>query len=148
MKSFFAYVLVALAAQVSAAPVGSSSKCRGWTVSPLQHAVGQNPVFAANDAVTLKWNVKKSQVKYIREIGLFSAKSKEFLHTQFRSYPGIDATTGQLTFNLSVPLCLQREGEYYLGVYSSTPGNDGDCSTKTPNFKLTADPNGNYTVCN
>ncbi|ORX92310.1 hypothetical protein K493DRAFT_316671, partial [Basidiobolus meristosporus CBS 931.73] len=147
MKSFFTCILVALAAQISAAPIGASDKCRGFRVAPLRHTEGNSTDFAANDEVSVKWTVRHSKVQYIREIGLFSAKTDEFLHTQFRSYPGVDASIGHYAFNLSVPLCLQREGEYYVRVYSSTPGNDGDCSAQTPPFELTPDPNGNYTIC-
>ncbi|KAK9762892.1 hypothetical protein K7432_010923 [Basidiobolus ranarum] len=145
MKSFFAYALTALIAQVAASP---SSLCRGWTVSPLQHTLEHREVFAANEQVTLKWNTRNSQIQYITDIGLFSAKTNEFLHTQYRSYPGVNAASGEISFTLSVPLCLQREGEYYLGVYASTPGENADCSLETRPFKFIADPNGNYTVCN
>ncbi|KAK9768859.1 hypothetical protein K7432_000193 [Basidiobolus ranarum] len=144
MRTFITLSLIAVASLVSAAPL---NKCGDWSVAPLTHATGNKSTFAANDKVTLKWNVGSSRVKYIREISISSSKSNRSLHTQYRRYPGEDATTGKLSFTLSVPLCLQREGEYYLEVVSSTPGNDGDCIAKTPDFKLTPDPNGNYTFC-
>ncbi|KAK9704299.1 hypothetical protein K7432_010278 [Basidiobolus ranarum] len=147
MKSFFSLVLVALATQVSSAPTGSPSQCQGWSVAAVEHATGNEATFASNDQVVLKWTVSGSQVTNIREVDLYSAKSNEFLHTQYRSYPGVSATSGQLSFTLSVPLCLQRDGSYYLGVYSSSSGQDMNCFLQTPNFQLTADPNGNFTVC-
>ncbi|KAK9760827.1 hypothetical protein K7432_014750 [Basidiobolus ranarum] len=144
MRTFITLSLIAVASLVSAAPL---NKCGDWSVAPLTHATDIKSTFAANDKVTLKWNIGNSQVKYIREISIASSKSDRSLHTLYRRYPGEDAATGKLSFVLSVPLCLQREGDYYLEVVSSTPGNEGDCITKTPDFKLTPDPNGDYTIC-
>ncbi|KAK9764493.1 hypothetical protein K7432_007933 [Basidiobolus ranarum] len=147
MKSFFTVALAALATQVSAAPVGSSSQCQGWTVAALEHASGQEATFTSNDQVILKWTVSDSEVTNIGEVDLYSAKTNEFLHTQYRSSPGVIATSGQLSFTLNVPLCLQRDDSYYLGVYSSSSGQNMNCFLQTPNFQLTADPNGDYTTC-
>ncbi|KAK9721547.1 hypothetical protein K7432_003353 [Basidiobolus ranarum] len=147
MKSFFACVLAALAAQVSATPL-PASECGDWMLFALEKNSEQLTTFAPNDNVTLTWSTQNSKVEYIREVGLFSAKSNEFLHAQYMSFPGANATDGQLSFDLSVPLCLQRDDVYYLGVYASTPGEDSNCFSQTPLFKLSADLEGNYTVCN
>ncbi|ORX88818.1 hypothetical protein K493DRAFT_306300 [Basidiobolus meristosporus CBS 931.73] len=141
-------IAIALAAGATAAPVGSPSQCNGWAVSSLEHAAGPKPsTFSSNDKVIVKWTSADSQVTTIREVDLFSAKDHQFLHTQYRSYPGVSVSNGQLPFTLSVPLCLQRDGEYYIRVYSSTPGQDMDCYSQTPVFKLTPDPKGNFTQC-
>ncbi|KAK9674675.1 hypothetical protein K7432_017021 [Basidiobolus ranarum] len=147
MKNFFAYALIALGVQVSALP-HPVSMCGDWSVSSLEHTLpNTESTFTSNDQVTLRWDTRNANVQYISTIGLFSAKTNEFLHTQFRSYPGVDASNGELTFALTVPLCLQREGEYYLQVYGGTPAADSNCSLRTQSFKLTPDPNGDYSVC-
>ncbi|ORX98382.1 hypothetical protein K493DRAFT_299927 [Basidiobolus meristosporus CBS 931.73] len=146
MKSFFACILAAVAAQVSAAPTGANV-CSGWSVSPLETAGDSKSTFASGQKVTLKWDTLHSQIEHISEVGLFSAENQEFLHIQYSDYPGISAKAGELTFELSVPLCLQKEGKYYLGVYGSTAGEDSNCSLNTESFELTADPNGDYSVC-
>ncbi|ORX92652.1 hypothetical protein K493DRAFT_316453 [Basidiobolus meristosporus CBS 931.73] len=142
MKSFFAYALIALGVQVSAFP-HPVRMCGDWSVT----LPNTESTFTSNEQVTLRWDTRDANVQYISSIGLFSAKTNEFLHTQFRSYPGVDATDGELTFALTVPLCLQREGEYYLQVYGSTPAADSDCSLRTQSFKLTPDPSGDYSAC-
>ncbi|KAK9766709.1 hypothetical protein K7432_004016 [Basidiobolus ranarum] len=148
MKSFFTTLaLGTLISMASALPSNISNQCDGWSVAPLEHTSGVQDAFAAKNKVTLKWSIDNSKVKYIREIDLVSAKSGEFLHTQLRRYPGLEATDEQVSFTLSVPLCLQREGEYYLEVFASTPGNEADCSLRTPTFKITPDPNGDYSIC-
>ncbi|ORX79873.1 hypothetical protein K493DRAFT_320988 [Basidiobolus meristosporus CBS 931.73] len=146
MKTFLGCMLALVSMEMSTS-LATSSLCRGWSVSPLQHTADQSGAFVANEPVAVKWNALNSQIEYIQDIGLFSARSKEFLHTQYRSYPGINAAEGRLAFTLSVPLCLQREGEYYLSVYGSTPGNDDDCSLETLPFKLLPDPNADYSIC-
>ncbi|KAK9718303.1 hypothetical protein K7432_005599 [Basidiobolus ranarum] len=144
MRTFITLSLLTVTSLVSATAL---NQCGDWSVAPLTHTTGKRSTFASNDKVTLKWNIGNSKVKYIREISIFGSKSKKPLHTQYRRYPGKDAATGKLSFTLSVPLCLQREGNYYLEVVASTPGKEGDCVTKTPNFKLTPDPKGNYAMC-
>ncbi|ORY02313.1 hypothetical protein K493DRAFT_297956 [Basidiobolus meristosporus CBS 931.73] len=144
MRAFLTLLLLTIVSTTFAARLG---KCQGWSVAPLTHSVGGKSTFRANDEVTLKWNVGISQVKYIREVTLSSAKSNQPLHTQLRSYPGIKASNGKITFKLSVPLCLQREGEYFLNVVASTPGKEGDCLATTPSFRLTPEPNKDYSVC-
>ncbi|ORX89674.1 hypothetical protein K493DRAFT_318540 [Basidiobolus meristosporus CBS 931.73] len=146
MRNFVACILLALGAQVSAAPI-AKNQCNNWSVSSLQHIGEQRATFASNDQVTLKWDAHDSDVEFISTVALFSANNNEFLHTQYRSYPGVNAANGEVSFTLTVPLCLQREGEYYLEVYGSTPGADSDCSLQTVPFELTPDPTGDFSIC-
>ncbi|ORX79736.1 hypothetical protein K493DRAFT_320999 [Basidiobolus meristosporus CBS 931.73] len=145
MNSIFTFVLAALASQIVAQPT-EAPVCPDWSVAPLQHRWSHADTFVANDPVILRWNTTNGNLEYIQDVALFSANNNEFLHTQYRSYPGAVATTGELSFALSVPLCLQREGVYYLGVYGTTLEGDS-CFKKSPDFQLTADPQGDYSVC-
>ncbi|ORX93287.1 hypothetical protein K493DRAFT_302756 [Basidiobolus meristosporus CBS 931.73] len=147
MQRLSILAFVALATHTCSAPVGSPSQCEGWSVGSLAHATGPGSTFSPNDHVVITWTATDSSVTNIREVDLFSAKDDQFLHTQYRSYPGVSATAGQLSLTLTVPLCLQRDGDYYLKVYSSASGQDMDCSLQTGSFQITPDPNGDFSQC-
>ncbi|ORX94766.1 hypothetical protein K493DRAFT_301856 [Basidiobolus meristosporus CBS 931.73] len=144
MKFLSVAISVALVTQIIGAPM---DECYGWSGVSVEPATDQKATFSSNDLVVLKWTASGSGITNIREVDLFSAKDHQFLHTQYRSYPGISAAEGQLSFILTVPLCLQRDGRYYLEVYSSTAGQDMNCHAQTQVFELTPDPNGNFTGC-